>query len=142
MAQRLKGQETEVMLVVDGTPQATITTIKSFEMTWQLEKSSEGYLGETTDRKDAFFKGISGSIDMHIENQDIFGLIVKIVDKARRRTPGTKINIKTTLNFPNGDRPRLMIPNVEFGDIPLNLGGRGEFASVKLDFEASEAQKL
>lgn len=142
MAQRIKGQETEVMLVVDGSPQATITTIKSFEMTWQLEKSSEGFLGETTDRKDSVFKGISGSLDMQLENADAFGLVVKIVDKARRRTPGTKINIKTTLNFPNGDRPRIMIPNVEFGDIPLNLGGRTEFVTMKLDFEASEAQRL
>jgi hypothetical protein len=66
----------------------------------------------------------------------------RIVDKARRRTPGTKINVKATLNFPNGERPRVVIPDVEFGELPLNFGSRSDYGAVTLDFEASEAQVI
>jgi hypothetical protein len=142
MSQRIKGQEVETILVLNGTPQSTITDIKSFEFTFDLDIMSEGYLGETTDRKDAVFKGISGNMELHFENADVFKLFTAIVDKARRRTPGTKINIKATLNFPNGNRPKVMIPDVEFGAIPVSFGSRTDYGSIKLDFQAAEAQVL
>ena len=122
MAQRIKGQEVEAILIVNGVPQTNITAIKSFEFAFQLEIQSEGYLGETTDRKDSVFKGIRGSMEMHLESQAVFELIRAIVDKARRREPGTRINLKATLNFPNGDRPRVIIPDCEFGEHQLLFG--------------------
>lgn len=142
MSQRIKGQEVEVLLVVDGSPQDTITDVKSFEIGFQLDILSEGYLGETTDRKDSIFKGVRGNMELHFENPDVFKLFTAIVNKARRRTPGTKINIKSTLNFPGGQRPRVVIPNVEFGEIPVTFGSRADYGTVKLDFEASEAQLI
>lgn len=142
MAQRIKGQEVEAILVVNGAPQLTTTDIKSFELTLQLEILSEGYLGETTDRKDSVFKGIAGSLELHVENQEFLKLFQTIVDKARRRTPGTRINLKATLNFPNGDRPRVLIPDVEFGELPLNFGSRTDYGAITLSFEASNLQVL
>lgn len=142
MAQRIKGQEVEAILVVNGAPQLTTTDIKSFELTLQLEILSEGYLGETTDRKDSVFKGIAGSLELHVENQEFLKLFQTIVDKARRRTPGTRINLKATLNFPNGDRPRVLIPDVEFGELPLNFGSRTDYGAITLSFEASNMQVL
>lgn len=140
MSQRIKGQEVEAIMIVDGVPQDTITDIRSFEFAFQTEILREGYLGETTDRRDSIFKGIRGKFELHIENEDVFNLFVSIVDKARRRTPGTRINVKSTLNFPNGDRPRVLIPDVEFGEMPFAFGGRSDYGSVTLEFEASEAQ--
>jgi hypothetical protein len=142
MSQRIKGQEVEVMLVVDSAPQDTITDVRSFELAFQTEILREGYLGETTDRRDSIFKGVRGRMELHIENADIFKLFTSIIDKARRRTPGTKINVKATLNFPNGERPRVVIPDVEFGELPLNFGSRSDYGAVTLDFEASEAQVI
>lgn len=142
MAQRIKGQEVEAILVVNGAPQLSTTDIKSFELTLQLEILSEGYLGETTDRKDSVFKGIAGSLELHVENQEFLRLFQAIVDKARRRTPGTRINLKATLNFPNGDRPRVLIPDVEFGELPLNFGSRTDYGAITLSFEASSMQVL
>ena len=140
--QRIKGQETELVVIVDGKPQRTLVDIREFEIEWQLEKKSEGYLGETTNRKDSIFMGVAGSFSMHLENEGIFDFISKVIDRARDRTAGTKINIKTTLRFPNGDRPKIIIPDAEFGAIPLNAGGRAEYLGVKLDFEASEASVI
>ena len=140
--QRLKGQEIDLVIIVDGKPQRTLTDIRECEIEWQLEKKSEGYLGETTNRKDSIFTGISGSLSMHLESEGIFDFISKIIERARDRTAGTKINLKMTLRYPSGDRPKIIIPDVEFGAIPLSVGGRSEYANVKLDFEASEAQVI
>ena len=142
MAQRIKGQEVEAIIVVDGQPQTLITTFRSFDFTFQLEILKEGYLGETTDRRDSIFRGIAGKFELHIENQRIFTLVQTAVDKARRRTPGTVINIKSTLNFPNGQRPRIIIPNVEIGEFPFSFGSRSDYLAVTLNYEAAEAQVI
>jgi len=135
--QRIKGQEIEVLVVVNGAPKSNLTSVRSFEVTMNTEIMSEGYLGETTERKDSIFKGVSGKIEMHFDNQEIIKVYQAIVDKARRRTPGVKINIKATLNFPGGQRPRVLISDVEFGALPLGFGSRSDYGTATLDFEAS-----
>jgi len=142
MAQRIKGQEVVVVMVVAGQPQVELTAIKSFEMKYELEIKKEGYLGETSDRRDSLFNGITGSMEVHLETKAIFTTIAAIVDKARRRTPGTIINIKATLNFPNGDRVRVIIPNCEFGEIPINFGSRTDYGTTTFSFEAQDAQTI
>lgn len=142
MADRIKGQEVEVIVIVDGEPQSTVTTVRSLEVAIQMETMSEGYLGETTNRKDDIFRGVRGRIEFHLENDDVFTLIKTIVDRARRRVAGVVINMKATLRFPNGDRPRVIIPDVKFGEIPLNFGSRSDYGTLGLDFEASEYQTV
>lgn len=142
MAQRIKGQEVEVLLVVNGEPQGALFDIKSFELAFQQEILTEGYIGETTDRRDSIFKGVSGRFEAHVENESFLQFFTALIDKARRRVPGTQINIKVTLNFPNGDRPRILIPDAEFGELPLNFGGRSDYGAVSITFEAAEASIL
>ncbi len=142
MGQRIKGQEVELLLVVNGNPKSNLTSVRSFEVTLNTEILSEGYLGETTERKDSIFKGLSGKMSLHIDSQEILKVFQAIVDKARRRTPGTKINVKATLNFPNGQRPRVLISDVEFGPMPLSFGSRQDYGSVDLNFEASDWKPL
>ena len=142
MAQRIKGQEVEVILVLNGVAQQTITDVRNFELSWLTEIIKEGYLNETTDRYDSVFHGIKGKLDLHFENSDVFQLIQAVIDKAQRRMPGTKVNVKATLNFPNGQRVRIIVPNVEFGEFPLNFGGRAEYGSISIDFNASQAMVL
>lgn len=142
MSQRIKGQEVEIILVVNGVAKTTLTAVRSFEFAYQQEIKSEGYLGETTNRKDAIFNGIRGRCEYHFDSPDILGLAVQIIDKARRRTPGVQINVKATLSFPSGRRTRVIIPNAEFGEIPFNFASRADYGTVGLDFEASEAQAI
>lgn len=142
MGQRIKGQEVEVLILVDGVPKTALFAVRSFEITLQHEVMSEGYLGETTNRRDAIFNGIQGRLEAHVESKEFLDFFFDVVNKARRRTPGAKINIKATLNFPNGDRPRILIPDVEFGSLPLNFGSRSDYGSVSLDFEAATASVI
>jgi len=102
----------------------------------------EGYLGETTQRRDDIFNGVSGKMELHFENQDIFNLFATIVNRARRRQPGAQINVKATLNFPNGDRPRVLISNLFFGEIPVSFASRSDYGQNTLTFEAEDGEVI
>ena len=65
MAQRIKGQETEISMVVDGVVMSATTTIRTLEIAAKTEIKEEGYLGETTNRYDEIFNGVRGHIDRH-----------------------------------------------------------------------------
>lgn len=138
MAQRIKGQEVELLLVENNVPQTTISDIKSFEMTAQLEILKEGYLGETTDRRDSVYRGYHGKMEVHFETRDILDFARRVIDKARRRTPGSRINCKVTFVFPDGDRVRILLKDLSFGEIPINFASRTDFGTITLDFEGED----
>jgi hypothetical protein len=134
------GQQIEVMLIKGGMVLDTITDVKSADLTWLMEILKVGFLGETTDRRDEVFHGVKGKLSLHFEDQQILVLARDIVQRARTRVPGTQINIKITVRMSNGDRPVITVPDAKFGEIPLSVGGRTEFAGVELDFEAEDAR--
>lgn len=140
--QRIKGQEVEVLLVVNGAIQNTVTDVRSFEVAPKLEIKEEGYLGEKTNRYDDIFNGVRGRMELHIENQDVFDMVIGFIDRAKRRTPGVTVNIKSTFNFPNGDRPRVLLQDVFFGEVPFNTASRGDYVSVALEFACSDLRKI
>lgn len=140
--QRIKGQEVEVLLIVDGQVEDTITDVRSFAVTLKFDRLQEGYLGESTDRYDEIFRGVQGAMEMHFENEDVFTFFQSIVDRAKRRTPGTQINIKATLNFPNGDRPRVVMKDMFFADVPMAFSDRASYGTVNLDFAGSDFKKI
>ena len=142
MAQRIKGQEVEIVLLVNGEPREALTFAKSLEMRFKTEILQEGYLGETTDRYDSVFKGVAGRLEFNFDSAAVFALISDIVNKARRRDAGTVINIKTTLNFPSGRRARVVIREAEFGELPINFGSRSDYGTFQLEFSASDAAVL
>lgn len=142
MAQRIKGQEVEVIVLIDGEPQDNFRFARSLDFTFMTERTEEGYLGETTNRFDTIFNGVSGKTEHHHDNPTPFIVTQAIVNKARRRTPGTTINLRATLNYPNGQRARVVFRDVEFGELPFSFGSRSDFGTFSLDFACSEAQIL
>lgn len=139
-APRIKGQETSIDVIVDNVVKQNLVDIKSLETEDQLEIIKEGYLGETTDRRDMVYRGFSGRLEAHIENRQYLDFRQAMVDKARRRTPGARVNIRTTLAFPGGPRVRIVLKDVSFGPMPLNIGGRAEYVTVSLTFEGEGTQ--
>lgn len=139
MAQRIKGQEVQVIFVENNSPLTNIVDARSVEMEAQLEIMSEGYLGETTNRRDSVYRGFSGRVELHFENRDVIDLVRRLIDKARRRTAGTRINMQMTMVFPDGgDRVRVLLKNLEFGAIPLGFGSRSEYGTITLPFEGED----
>ncbi len=131
-----------MVVILDGVPVSSLAAVKDLSFEFKLELLQEGYLGETTDRYDSIFKGIAGDLSVDMSDPDVFNLVTSLVDKARRRVPGVKVNIKATLNFPSGRRARVTIRDAEFGGIPVNFGGRANYGTVKLSYGASEATAI
>lgn len=141
-SQRLLGQNVSLIIIQDSAPIQEISCIRSFSFTYEQELKDEGYLGETTNRKDSVFKGMKMDMELHTNNNKVFNLIQSAVDKARRRVPGTRINIKCTLTWPNGDTARVTFPDVEFGAFPINANSRTDYVTVKLEAACSEARTV
>lgn len=137
---RLRGQEVSVQVVKDGALLADITDVKSFEVEFQLEVMSEGYIGEFTDRRDDIFKGVTGKVEFHIENGAPFDLVNAIVQRAQRRVPGTQFNVQSTVRLANGQRKRLVINDLFFGAVPFNVSSRTDYVTYSLSFEAGEGK--
>jgi len=140
--QRIKGQEVSVILVVAGVMQDEITDIKSFDVTREFESTEEGYLGETANRYDEFYKGYSGSMELNFGSRAVFDLMTSIQDRAQRREPGTVINIKATLNFPSGERRKVLLQDAFFDSIPMSFGSRGDYGTVSLSFKGADVRVI
>jgi hypothetical protein len=139
--QRIKGQEVSVSVVADGEEQL-FTDINGFELMSDTETKEEGYLGETGNRFDEFYKGYSGNFKMHNSTGAVFTFINIIKDRAQRRTPGVVINIKATLAFPNGDRSRVMMNDAFFDAAGIAFAGRDAYGETTFNFKGSNFRVL
>ena len=142
MAQRLKGQEISLSVLVNGVEQVSLHDVKSLSITPNLDVLEEGYLGETSNRFDEIFKGVKVELDVHTEDEGVFAFMEAVKDRAQRRTLGTAINIQTTLQYANGQRPRIVLRDVFFADIPFNVGSRSDYASIKLSGSCSDFKRI
>lgn len=142
MAQRIKGQEIFVTLMKDGAQVAALNDIRNFTLTPNFDKKEEGYLGETNNRYDEIFKGVSFEFEAHVEQAAFIDFMQAIKERAARRTPGTVINIFATLNFPGGDRARIVMRDCFFADMPFSVGSRSDYASVKFSGSAGDFEKI
>mgnify|MGYP000267012472 FL=1 len=141
-SQRVLGQNVSVIIIQDSDILDEVNCVRSFGFTYELEIKDEGYIGETTNRKDSVFKGIKLDMELHTNNTKVFSLIQSAVDKARRRTPGTRINIKATISYPNGQQARVTFRDVEFGAFPVNASNRTDYVTIKLDAACSDAMAV
>lgn len=139
---RIKGQDTSVQITVDGSIQTALTAIRSLSIEPQFDLSSEGYLGEGTNRRDEVFNGVSGSLELHLETAEAVRFIRTILDRAQRRTPGTQVNIRTSLRYPNGNRQKVVLTDVYFSNMPLSFGSRTDYVTLSLSFECSGIQLI
>ncbi len=140
MPPRISGQDTEITVSVDNEAVQNITAVRSFDFTWKFQTKSEEYLGETAPRFDEFFGGVSGRIEVDLEGPEALAFAEAVKARAQTRTISTRIGIKSTLQFPSGDRVIINVPDAYFSDIPVTAGGRTEYLKTTLSYEASEAQ--
>lgn len=138
--QRIKGQEATLFLTQGSAPVLSFDSIQDAEITVKLSKLEEGYLGETSDRYDEVFMGIDGTFTCHLTTGAVYDVIQAIIDRARRRVPGAVFSFKMTLQFPDGERKRIVIPNIFFDAIPNSIPKRDQYVSLKLTFSAESAQ--
>jgi hypothetical protein len=135
---RLKGQETQIQVLQDGTLVGAINAVMSFNDTAKFEKKEDGFLGETTNRYDEVFNGYDGGAEMQVSEQGWINFQQAVKARAKRETPNTIFNIVTVDFYANGDSPSRIYPDVSWGPMPKTVGGRGEFVTVSLDFSCGD----
>jgi hypothetical protein len=137
---RIKGQEVSIQVLMNNVVQQSLVDIKSFDSSELLTILTEEYLGETTARYDEIYKGYSFRLEANIETRNYLDFRAAIVNKARRRIAGIRVNIGVTLVFPNGPRVRVLLKDVHFGEMPLNVPGRSEYVTVQLQGNGESIQ--
>lgn len=69
-SQRVLGQNVSVIIIQDSDILDEVNCVRSFSFTYELEIKDEGYIGETTNRKDSVFKGIKLDMELHTNRSD------------------------------------------------------------------------
>jgi hypothetical protein len=130
---RIKGQEVSILFVRATVLEDTITDTSDWEFEPKLELKEQGYLGEKTNRHDEIFNGAKFSGTIHTHTQDWLTYQNAIIQRAKRITPDVVFNISAVLQYPNGDTPSVLLPDVHFGAQPISIRSRGDYVSVKLE---------
>ncbi len=136
---RIRGDEVQVIITRGGVLEATITAIRTFEITDNYTLLSQGYLGEKSERKDFIFTGSSFNMEAHLSKRDWFTFKKALRAKARRETPTVIFSISGIFTFPDGTQVAETLPNCAFGDVPQTVGSRGDYVTVKLSGAVGES---
>lgn len=139
---RIRGHEVQLSVMVDGQRQDSLGLVRSLGITPLLEIQREEYLGETSMRRDEIFKGVSGKMEVHFEDVEVFTFARAVIDRARRQDPNVRINIKATFNFVDGGPALVLMNNCFFGEMPIGAASRTDYVTLALDFECEDIQVL
>lgn len=123
-----------------------MTAFKSLTIQYDFATIDEGYLGETTMRKDDIFNGVSGAVELDAESQDLFTFLDFIKRRAQRdptiSLANARINMTARFTFPNGQTPRVVVRDMKFDAAGPNVGGRDTYVGVSLPYKAEDARVL
>ena len=135
---RIKGQEVIVTVTQNSAIVTAIKNIKNFNVTVKLDQKTEDYLGETAPQFDEVYNGIGVSFSMHLSDPAVFDFITAIMKRAQRREPGLTINVKATLNFPNGQKRKIVCNDLFFGNFPIQFGSRTDYGEISVDASGAD----
>ena len=143
MSQRIKGQEVTVSMSGPEGVEEGLEVVQSFNAEFMFELLQEGYLGETADRFDEIYKGVSGDMEIHMESGKWSDFTLKIQDRASRRDGAAgEFTATATFAFPDGSRRRLVFNNIFFGAMPITAGARPDYVSATLTWNCSLATRI
>ena len=143
MAQRIKGQETVLGFTNPNGDQEGLQDVLSFEWELDLEILQEGYLGETADRYDEIYHGVSGQCEIHMETADYFRFQEIVQDRAERRAAASGVFTATsTFTFPSATRARITFEDIFFGAMPTRTPSRSEYVSATIQWKGSRLRRV
>ena len=143
MGQRIKGQEVTASVIGPDGVEEGFEVVQSFEAEFLFEILQEGYIGETADRFDEIYKGVSGTMELHLETGKWFDFTQKVQDRASRRDGSAgEFSVTATFAFPDATRRRLVFNNIFFGPMPVTAGGRADYVTVTLTWNCSQATRI
>lgn len=131
MAQRIKGQETAIIITRQGVVENTLVDIHNFDLEFTSEIKTQGYLGQKTDLNDDVYHGVKFNFELHTYTQDWLRFVVALHDRQKRNNPSLVINLSTVLFYPGGDEPQIFLPDAKFGAIPMTIPDRVSYINKK-----------
>ena len=135
---RIKGQEVILTVTVNGSIVTAIKNVRNFNVTVKLDQKTEDYLGETAPQFDEIYNGVGVSFSMHMSDPAVFDFITQLIRRAQRREAGVTINIKATLNFPNGQKRKVVCNDLFFGNFPIQFGSRADYGEISVDASGAD----
>ncbi len=143
MAQRIKGQEVTVRFTNPDGSQEGLEDVVSFDAELDMEILRERYLGETADRFDDIYKGVTGSMEIHVETQQYLVFQQRVQDRAERRTPAAGVfNATASFQFPNGQRARVTFENLYFGPMPMTVSSSAAYVSTTINWGCQRPRRV
>lgn len=141
---RLRGQEVTLRIARGNVPEVTLTAIKDFTVQFDFATIEEGYLGETTMRKDDIFNGLSGSMTIDAEGQEVLQFLDFVKQRAQRRLvlSESRVNVTARYTFPNGQTPRIVVRDLKFDAAPFAAPSRDGYVNVALSWKAEDGRVL
>lgn len=137
--QRFRGDNVEVIATVDGRPLSVCKNILSFEFTEQFVKTQRDYLNQKSPKFDESYGGVAGKLAFDVEGREFFlNFLVPLKNRAKLRTPGLQINIKTRIAFNDGTRLLVVFPDVKFDPVTITVAERTTHGTSALDFSLSD----
>lgn len=141
---RLQGQQTTVVLTVDGEIVEEFQ-VQNATFTPMVEVSSERYLGDDTNSYDESFTGFEFSLEGHASGsgaRGVFAVQDAIVRRARKQTGApAKINITFFAAFPSGDFKGYTLLDCKFASPSINATGT-EFVTFSFSGNSSDYATL
>lgn len=141
MGARILGQETLVTLTRDGKLVLELTAIKSASFTFKGEAVKSDYLGQPGPVFDEVNDGVEGKLDFEVDDPAFFGFLTLLIQR-KQGIPAAQffVNINTRFNFRSGVSRFCVVPQVSFGDLPLEVPERKQKVRGSLSFMAQGAR--
>ncbi len=141
---RIKGQEVIARFTRGSAVIAEFTTFKSMDFRYQFALIEQGYLGETSERKDEIFKGVGGTIEADMADEQYLVFVDMVRQRAQRKISlaDARVNFRATFNFPNGQRPALLIRDMAFGETGINSPSRDAYVPLSLPYASSDPRLI
>lgn len=144
MAQRIKGLECSLALSTpDGSNEDIFEDILEANLSIDLEILERAYIGQTGNKFDDIFRGISGDMKFHMEGLTYLKFTEAVQDRATRRTPADGVfSLTFSFNFPSGARARLTCEDIFFGALPVKIPKQDEYVEGGIEFKCATLRRV
>ncbi len=136
--QRIKGQEISIRVTRGGAVVDTIDSVASFNESVALEIKEDGFLGEAVNRFDEILNGYGGDFETQLTTSSWQRFQQAVIDRATRKDPTIVFNVIRTDLYPDGSSLVVTYLDVKWGEQPMSVGTRGDYAKVKASFKCSD----
>ena len=135
---KLKGQDIQVVCVVDDKAEDRIGPWLDMDVTLRKEVLEGEYLGETTTYFDSVFRGCQITLKGHLRGAMWLKIIDRDIKRARYQTGGIiRFDIVAVMKFPGLVHP-YTFRDCTFADHKLTISDRKSFVEASLDCMCSE----